>query len=143
VCISFLFFPSFFSLLSHFPPLFPVASVSFRFMVWVPPSKVRQSRTSKPKRLRSVAADMEVELDSGVIWFCGLWIFDLELWLACVWLWVCDFGLWSAWVWVVGLWFRIVIDMCLGYGFVIWNCDWRGLDCGFVIWDCDQLGWCW
>ena len=48
--------------------LFPVASLFLsgsRFELL--PSKVRQSGTSKPKCLRSVAADMEVELDGVVI----------------------------------------------------------------------------
>ena len=66
-------FVFYFSLLSSlssltFLFLFPVASLFLsgsRFKLL--PSKVCQSRTSKPKRLWSVAADMEVELDSGVI----------------------------------------------------------------------------
>ena len=68
---------------------------------------------------------MEVELDSDVIWFCGLWICDLELWLA--------------WVWVADLWFHIVIGVGLGCGFVIWNCDrhgwwgqWQGCETNLV-----------
>ena len=66
-------FVFYFSLLSSlssltFLFLFLVASLFLsgsRFELFL--SKVRQSGTSKPKRLWSVAADMEVELDGEVI----------------------------------------------------------------------------
>ena len=85
------FFSSFFSLLSHFPLLsFLVASVSLNFTVWALPLQGSSIRNSKPKchwtinplRLRSVVADMEVELDGGVIWFCGFGFMGLSLWVS-------------------------------------------------------------
>ena len=85
------FFSSFFSLLSHCPLLsFPIASVSLNFTVWAPPLPGSSAKTSKPKchwtinplRLRSVATDMEVELDGRVIWFCGFGFMGLGLWVS-------------------------------------------------------------
>ena len=80
------FFFSFFSLLSHFPLLsFPIVFVSLNFTIWAPPLQGSSVRTSKPKHhwtinplcLWSVVADMEVELNSRVIWFCGSGFVDL------------------------------------------------------------------
>ena len=123
-------FVFYFSLLSSlssltFLFLFPVAS-PFLSGSWFEllPSKVRQSRTSKPKCLRSVATNMEVDLHSGVIWFCGLSICDFDLWSAWAWvsrLWVCDFRLWSAWVSRLWVWVVVgcgAVDRQNGFDFV-------------------------
>ena len=125
-------------------------------------SKPKHHWTQNPLRLRSAATNIEVEFDSGVIWFCGSGFIGLG---SVVWFQrddlICDLvGSWASdqrghrpWG-AIGVdhqlrvqrgsssWSAWVFDQRGGR----WNCGLVvivigvGLGCGFVIWNCDWRG---